>query len=643
MLRNSPSTSPELAARHRVLPPLLALLLVAAAWLSTLQVTIGASNDPHLHPSGLVDPLMDDSGEFVVAWHTWGVVHPPGYPLLALVANPIAQTLRRLGLPGVAGASLVSFLCAMAALVVLGRLAGRAGGAGWGPAAAILLTGFGLMTWLYASVAEAYALGLLLGIGLLALAARVGDAPDRRGVLALGLVAGLAAGHHRTLLALTPAVAYAAWPARRLGWRVWLAAAAVAVASLAVYLYLPAAALAGSPWVYGRSPATWDGFWDAVLAREYAAQLAPPVAPGAIVAALVQRLQFLAEEGGWGLLVLGAIAITTALTAPQTRRTGLVLTLAFLGYLLAPVGQHLLIGTHMLLMLAAMMLAGLVGLAVTALGDRRRLGGGALLVCAGLAAWLSFAAHRPIVLDYTRDPLGARLIAAASQSMAAVTLVEAWGPRYFALAYGRLVSGELARHHLVDARADLSGLPDSARQATWLVTTQDLLHLLPPARWAERLGRPVYPSAESEGLVTLRPRPWLLSRRSAGPEEIYVDGANAWRDDNDVRLAVLWQARARPSRDYRVFVKVRGAPAADGSRPVLAQGDRQHPVYGFYPTTEWQEGQRVWDQFRVPLPPGAEPADVAVGLYTQNPDGSFTDHVGEVVPIGPPPASFPED
>jgi hypothetical protein len=631
--------SPDPGAAHsrrHLLPPLVALILVAAAWLSTLQVTIGAANDPHLHPSGLVDPLMDDSGEFVVAWHTWGVVHPPGYPLLAMIANPVAQGFHRLGLSAVTGASLVSFLCALAALAVLGWLVGRAGGSGWGPAAAILLGGLGVMTWLYASVAEAYALGLLLGLGLLAVAVYVGEAPSRRGALVLGLVAGLAVGHHRTLLALAPAVAFAAWPARRLGARVWLAAAGVAVASLAVYLYLPLAALAGSPWVYGRSPATWAGFWDAVLAREYGAQLAPPTAPAELAAALLGRLQFLAEEGGAWLLALGAFGIASALTVRQTRRVGVVLTVAFLGYLLAPVGQYLLIGTHMLVMLAAVTLAGLVGLAVTALGDNRRLGSRALLLFVASAAWLSFSVHRPAVLDYTRDPLGERIVAAAAALPdPAPTLVEAWGPRYFALAYGKYADGRLARAHLVDARSDLSGLPADAT----VYTTQDLLHLVPPDKWSARLGRPLALSSAGDGLVSIgAPRLLMSPPPAAYPQttdgDVALVGARAWREGGDVRVRLEWQALRPPARDYSVFVKVLGADGAT----VLAQGDRDHPVYGFYPTKAWRAGYLVTDDFRVPLPPGAESTAVAVGLYTVGADGSFTDHLRQVVPVGAAPS-----
>ncbi len=620
-------------------PTLAALAIVAMAWLSTLQTTIGAANDPYLDPSGLVDPLMDDSGEFVVAWHTWGVTHPPGYPLLNAGANVATRVLALVGVGGVTSASLVSFLCALAALAVMAWIVGRAGGNGWGPAAAVLLAGFGLMTWLYASVAEVYALGLLLACGMIALAIRLGDDPSRRGALALGLVAGLAVGHHRTLLALLPAVVFAAWPARRLGWRVWLAAGGVAIASLAVYVYLPLAALAGSPWVYGRSPATWAGFWDAVLAREYGAQLAPPLAPGAIYAALNGRFGFLMGEMSWLSFALGGPGLVVALRSPATRRLGIALGLVAAGFVLAPVGQYLVIGTHLLVMVAALAFSGLWGLAVASIGPGRRPVLVAALVLTVLAASVAFSAHRDRVLVYSHDLVGEHIVAAAAAlPEPAPTLVEAWGPRYFALASGKWVDRRLADARLVDARGDLAGLPGWGELPETLYTTQDLLHLAPPEQWAERLGGAVFLSSAGDGLVALQRAPDVSTAPARAAVAVSTAGdmalaaGQAWREGADVRVRLVWHAARDPERDYQVFVKVR-----DPGGKAVAQGDRSSPVYGFYPTSRWRAGERVADDYRISLPNGGQPEDVAVGLYTVGASGDFVDHLTATLPLGSPP------
>jgi hypothetical protein len=263
------------AARGAWWLPACALLVVAGIWFAGLQRGMGAANDPRPDPTGLVGPLMDDSGEVVVAWHTWGVTHPPGYPLLNALANLMVRVFKLLGAGPVLATALVSWSLALAGLALLAWFVARAPSAGpaeharaAGAAAAVLLPAFGGLVWLYASVAEVYALGIAFAMALVGLAWWLGQAPSSARLLALGLLFGLAVGHHRTLLALAPALALAPWPARQLPRRAWLGAGVLAVASLGVYAYLPWAAQHGSPWLYGRSPGTRDGVLDALLARE---------------------------------------------------------------------------------------------------------------------------------------------------------------------------------------------------------------------------------------------------------------------------------------------------------------------------------------------------------------------------------------
>lgn len=660
----------------RRIAPLVAWLAVGALWLLTLQTDIGAGNDSLTDPGGLVGPLMDDSGEFVVAWHSWGVTHPPGYPLLNLVGNLLAQGLAAAGLAPAAAASLVSWLFALTGLALLGALVYPHDGRGAATASAMLLPAFGGLIWLYASVAEVYALGIGLAMALLVLALAAGARPNARApVLALGLVFGLALGHHRTLVALLPALALAAWPARRAGWRVWATAALLALLSLGVYLYLPLAARAGSPWIYGRSPATWAGFVDAVLAREYAAQLAP-AAPAGIVALLAERLSYVARELGWGGLLLGLAGAVLALGRPATRRPAAVLVLALAGYLFAPVSQALLIGTHLLIMVAALALAGAWGLGIAAATRERPAAAWALLGLTLLVAGQAYRAGRPDILVYSQDPGGRRLIEAArGLDEAEPTLVEAWSPRYFALAYGKWASRELAGIRLIDARADLAGLGPGEALPDTLFTSPAMLLLAPPARWAERLG-PIRLESAAEGLVALR-------RRGAGgdgaalldggpgevvagegesvgngavagggaavgapgdvaaePAVIAVEAARAWwTPEGDVRLSLTWRALGRPSHDYSVFVHATDRSQIRGPDDILGQADSRHPVYGLAPTSGWLAGDSVRDDYRIPAAAwagaGRRPDRVQFGLYTTDAEGRHAERLRRSIPIEP--------
>lgn len=80
---------------------------------------------------------------------------------------------------------------------------------------------------------------------------------------------------------------------------------------------------------------------------------------------------------------------------------------------------------------------------------------------------------------------------------------------------------------------------------------------------------------------------------------------------------LAWQASAPLAEDWSVSVRLMQGDV------VLAQFDRQHPVFGAYPMTRWSAGEVVVDAY--PFAPTSDgPADgVAVVLYRRAADGSF--------------------
>ncbi|MBC7255125.1 MAG: DUF2723 domain-containing protein, partial [Chloroflexi bacterium] len=143
----------------------MALLIVGVVYAMSLQTSINAANEPFPDPKGLVGPLMDDTGEFIVAWHTWGVAHPPGYPLLNLLANILTRILRVMGANPVTSASLVSYIFGLLALGAVAWPIYRKDADGVGTALAILLPAFGQMIWLYSCSAEVCTFALFMGFG----------------------------------------------------------------------------------------------------------------------------------------------------------------------------------------------------------------------------------------------------------------------------------------------------------------------------------------------------------------------------------------------------------------------------------------------------------------------------------------------
>jgi hypothetical protein len=94
----------------------------------------------------------------------------------------------------------------------------------------------------------------------------------------------------------------------------------------------------------------------------------------------------------------------------------------------------------------------------------------------------------------------------------------------------------------------------------------------------------------------------------------------AWKLDGDalhlgpgqtLPLTLYWQAKARPSLDYTIFVHLGPANA-----PPLAQNDYQ-PLGGQYPTSLWDTGEVVRDSSELSLPVDIPPGqyELTVGLY----------------------------
>jgi hypothetical protein len=623
----------RVAAQPAIILPAIALLIIVAVWLSSLPHYVAIINDPLPDPtgefSGILQPL-DDSGGFLIAWHTWGVTHAPGYPLLSLVANVGTRLLDPLGLYPITAANILSLFFAAGAFVLMARPLTQYESSGAAVAAAYLLPAFGALVWLYAVVAEAYAFGLLLGFGSLSLALALGQRPTRRKALLLGLLFGLAIGHHRTLIALTPALIVAAWPARQLGWRVILTAAGIAAASLLIYLYLPIVAWAGSPWVYGRSPTTWDGLMDAFLVREYTARLTPPTTLPGIVAALDGRLRYLAQEiSGLGL-AMGLFGFLPGLIHRETRRLSAALLLAFCGYWLAPVSQALLILSYMMILVASLTLAASWGVGLIALGRWQRwlppLG---LLLTMGVA-FNNFQTHREYVLFHTQDDSGRQIVADAANFPGEAPVVgEIWGPRIFPLAYGKLVGGELPHIQLVDLRADLSGLPDDLPELIFI--HQSVLYIAGPEQWREKYGPAVAFGSQGELMIAVRATPVLepiAPRPLAATDDIQlVAGKAELKEDGNLTVSLLWQAIQSPGHNYSVFIHVTDKEHILSPDDLIAQGDRIHPVAGFYPTSSWRAGEKVQDNHLVLLPADRAAQKVIVGLYTVDENGNFSNHL----------------
>ena len=91
---------------------------------------------------------MTDSGELMLAAETFGVAHPPGFPLYVVVTHFFPN------------ANIASAIFAALAAGVMAFVAGEAA----------LLLAFSRTLWAYATIAEVYALNTFLCVAMLACA-----------------------------------------------------------------------------------------------------------------------------------------------------------------------------------------------------------------------------------------------------------------------------------------------------------------------------------------------------------------------------------------------------------------------------------------------------------------------------------------
>ncbi|MCX7838989.1 MAG: hypothetical protein N2559_05985 [Anaerolineae bacterium] len=90
-------------------------------------------------------------------------------------------------------------------------------------------------------------------------------------------------------------------------------------------------------------------------------------------------------------------------------------------------------------------------------------------------------------------------------------------------------------------------------------------------------------------------------------EQIELIGYDAHVADDTLELVLYWRALRALSTDYTVFIH-----ALDAQGNIVAQVDRQ-PQSGNYPTSIWDTGEQVRDEYRLPVTTSMR--RVIVGLY----------------------------
>ncbi|HEX7593451.1 MAG TPA: glycosyltransferase family 39 protein [Anaerolineae bacterium] len=99
----------------------------------------------------------------------------------------------------------------------------------------------------------------------------------------------------------------------------------------------------------------------------------------------------------------------------------------------------------------------------------------------------------------------------------------------------------------------------------------------------------------------------LIGANFAGKAKLIGYDVTDLAPSQGLGLTLYWQALAPLDRDYTVFVH-----ALDASGKIVAQTDRQ-PQAGNYPTSIWDVGEQIRDEYVLSLPPGNY--RIEIGLY----------------------------
>ena len=393
--------------------------------------------------------VLEDDGLFLMAGATFGIAHPPGYPLYTLIAHLFSHL--PFGTPAVLGHLSSAFLGALACAAV--HLCARLLGA----SVLAALAGAWLFAasehfWSQAIIAEVYTLNALLFFACFALLLRSAAQPERwRWWLGAAAAYGLSLANHWPLMVLaTPGLLLVALPAAttlRRHPRLLLAMFAVAFAAAA----LPYLGMVVRSWqapvasFYGAIE-DWPAFWHYVSRAGYM-----DVNP---VANWGDRLAYLSWFGGellWQLTLPGcALALLGLVVLMRSGRLA-----ASIGGLLA------LLGNSVVLLLGIEFEFNFLRVAIFRPYS---------LICYGLAAvylavGLRFAAAElarrwPIKRAWPPSLTQGALIAAAGLAMSAASVAASWPVNNradddFAAAYADMVFDTLPSDAVVIVHGDV--------------------------------------------------------------------------------------------------------------------------------------------------------------------------------------------
>ena len=144
-------------------------------------------------------------------------------------------------------------------------------------------------------------------------------------------------------------------------------------------------------------------------------------------------------------------------------------------------------------------------------------------------------------------------------------------------------------------------IPYDLRNSVWLE----------PEGGPELLGPVEIPRGAPPSMETLDIEHPVEANLGGAVKLLGYDIESGFRPGDGMQLTLFWRALQDTEKDYTVFTHL-----VDEGGNIWGQKDNP-PVDGFYPTTQWEEGEIVRDQYDLIISPEARPGDywLEVGMY----------------------------
>ena len=615
--RSGPTLSPAPASI------MIAVGVALLLFLTTYQTTVNGSPSPY----------TTDVGEIQNALPRWGTIHWTGYPLYTILGSTFVTLLRWAGIEPASGASLFSTLWGLVSVGLIVALLQELEVPGPLAIFGALIAATSLSMWMDASLAEVHTMTMAFTVATLLFALRFDRTGRRSDFLWLAFVFSQGVIHQRAVLFLLPAVATLVLrPDRwRVLWRGLLPALGISLLAPLTYLYLPWRVQQGATWTFG-TPGTWQGVLRMLFDNRADRIVTWPEGLGGWAIRIGRAFAITAADLHPALLALGLLGLLVLVLRGGWRQA-LALTLAWIPYILLTgliwIGR---VGDAQLAAHLPVTILAAVGLALLAASLNRRVRWGYPLGILALVAIVAFLilVNRPQVLAVTRDPSAEAIITTAERASpppggGPAAFMALWGHDYWALAYAHTFQGRLEGLDVVDHNAHFEAI---LAEGNRLFTLNKTFYRLPVAWWEERLGR-IYLSTVAPRVVEIGLEPMTWPNLPAEPVLDLGDGIRiravdlAATDSDALWLTVYWETEQRPTRDYSVAVHLVAQDPPQRPEDVLAQADRQHPIYGRYPTSRWEAGEIVRSDYLIPVPPSTAPKAVRIALYRVDASGDF--------------------